>query len=496
MKKIYKIVYICILFFVVTASLQAQCTFTTSVPYYEGFHGITTPSPLPQCWSTLGQAATSTTPVNKYAYFYYTPAGSNYFFTQGVQLNSGVNYSVSVWHIINNTGTSNWTNLSILLGTSQTTTGLTTLATTPGAASSPVWVALTNTFNVSTSGIYYFVIRGTSNGLLNATHLFLDDFEVKIPCSINPVNVTVTPSSTRLCQGASFTLTASGANTYLWSTGATTSSIVISPNSSTIYNVIGTNTLTGCNSINTPTSSILVGVNPSPILSVFANAQSVCLGSAVNLIGVGANTYTWSNGITGNIISVSPSVNTIYTVTGSNAFGCFGTAVQQIVVNPLPTITIAASNSSICRLFEPFTLWATGANSFTWNSPFSTSTGSVLSIPVYTASTTFTVYGTNSNGCMNEASLFVQMLLCAGLEKINKTSLTNFFPNPVQKNLSIEGLISNSTIEISDIDCKLIYASKVEVEKTTIDLSNLTKGIYFLKIKSGNEVLMKKILKE
>jgi PKD repeat protein len=64
---------------------------------------------------------------------------------------------------------------------------------------------------------------------------------------IKTVTVTVdnTPnlmtSDTTICEGNAATLSASGANTYSWSTGATTSSIAVSPSVTTTYTVTGMN---------------------------------------------------------------------------------------------------------------------------------------------------------------------------------------------------------------------------------------------------------------
>jgi len=49
-----------------------------------------------------------------------------------------------------------------------------------------------------------------------------------------------------ICKGESVSLTAGGANTYLWSTSATSSVISIKPVTSVVYSVTGTNTLNSC----------------------------------------------------------------------------------------------------------------------------------------------------------------------------------------------------------------------------------------------------------
>lgn len=62
---------------------------------------------------------------------------------------------------------------------------------------------------------------------------------------------------TTLCNKENILLTASGASTYSWSNGATTSSTVLSPTITTIYTVTGTYSSTGCSSNKSVTLTVL-----------------------------------------------------------------------------------------------------------------------------------------------------------------------------------------------------------------------------------------------
>src|SRR5687767_1824333 len=117
------------IFLFAKGSLKAQCTSTT-VPYYEGFTTITANNQLPNCWtaSNLGSNCLTFNATNQYAAFYYSPSGVNYFYSRGIQLYTGVNYSVCMFYRTTSPGNSNWTNLSILVGTNQNPTGLVQVA--------------------------------------------------------------------------------------------------------------------------------------------------------------------------------------------------------------------------------------------------------------------------------------------------------------------------------------------------------------------------------
>ncbi|MCZ8286479.1 MAG: T9SS type A sorting domain-containing protein, partial [Bacteroidia bacterium] len=90
-------------------------------------------------------------------------------------------------------------------------------------------------------------------------------------------SLTVVSSPTATCNGLSAQLSVSGANSYTWSTGATTPAISVSPTITTTYSVTGVRSSTGCR--NTATTSIAiyncVGIENlatnEPVLSIYPN---------------------------------------------------------------------------------------------------------------------------------------------------------------------------------------------------------------------------------
>ena len=98
-----------------------------------------------------------------------------------------------------------------------------------------------------------------------------------------------------ICLGQSTNLTAAGGSTYVWSTGATSTSVSVSPTDTTSYSVIGTDA-NGCIGYDT----IGVIVNPLPV--VFAgNDTAYCAGDSVTLSASGASTYMWNNGVVNGV---------------------------------------------------------------------------------------------------------------------------------------------------------------------------------------------------
>ncbi|MBI3520704.1 MAG: hypothetical protein HY062_15305, partial [Bacteroidetes bacterium] len=163
--------------------------------------------------------------------------------------------------------------------------------------------------------------------------------------TVIPSTFTITPTLSSICIGQSTTLTASPSSSYSWNpVGLTSNTIVVSPTVTTIYTVSRTTTLTGCSD----TRTVQVTVNPTPTLSV--NSPTICVGTSTYATASGADTYSWSTGATLNFTYVTPTVTTIYTVTGTSTLtGCSNTKTVMVTVNPLPSGTLTPNGSiSLC----------------------------------------------------------------------------------------------------------------------------------------------------
>lgn len=86
------------------------------------------------------------------------------------------------------------------------------------------------------------------------------DSIITLHLTINPIPSVTISGNTQINAGNSTTLTANGASTYVWSTGETTTSITVSPNTNTSYSVTGT-TQYGC----TASATTTVHVNTTSV---------------------------------------------------------------------------------------------------------------------------------------------------------------------------------------------------------------------------------------
>jgi gliding motility-associated-like protein len=223
--------------------------------------------------------------------------------------------------------------------------------------------------------------------------------------TVNPLP-TITVNSPSICNGSTASLTAAGGTTYNWTASATLSgtsgaTVTANPTATTTYTVTGTNA-NGCK--NTATS--IVTVNPLPTITV--NNATICSGATATLTAAGGTSYSWSPGLsstTGTSVTASPTATTTYTVTGTNANNCVNTAISIVTVNPLPVVTV--NNATICTGTSA-TLTAAGATTYNWSPSTNlapTTGASVTASP--TATITYTVTGTDGNGCKNTATSIV-----------------------------------------------------------------------------------------
>ncbi len=215
--------------------------------------------------------------------------------------------------------------------------------------------------------------------------------------TVNPspiVNANTTAST--VCFGMDITLTGSGnALTYSWSGGAQNGVPFIPPLTAIAYTVTGTSS-NGCSS----TSTTPITVNPLPVISANSSADPVCAGTSVILSGSGsAITYSWNSGIVNGQAFIPATGTTTYSVTGTDANNCSAVATIAMVVNALPFVTANASSDTVCKGAN-VTLNGGNALSYSWSGGVQNG----KAFPLLNSSS-YTVTGTDVNGCSATASL-------------------------------------------------------------------------------------------
>jgi hypothetical protein len=269
-------------------------------------------------------------------------------------------------------------------------TGAATMIATGDAPFTYTWAPVGGNAAIAsglTAGIYTCVTTN-SCGLTATQTVAITEPATALTASTTAINV--------LCNGGnsgSATLTASGgtgAYTYSWSTGATSSVIINQTAGVKNYTVMDANNCvsTGSVSIAQPTAALSTSINIS--------ANSICEGSTATLTagaagGSGTLNYTWVSGPTSTLFVVSPTTTSVYTLNVTDGNNCSTSSSITITVNALPTIGV--NSGSICS-GQNFTIVPTGAAGGT----YTISGGSSIVSP--TTTTTYSVIGTSSLGCV------------------------------------------------------------------------------------------------
>ncbi len=257
------------------------------------------------------------------------------------------------------------------------------------------------THTVSPTVTTKYIVTGTETA---TTCTDIDSVTITVN-SLPIVQANAAPNDS-LCLGESLTLTGSGASTYTWDNSVTDGSVFTPTLGSVNYEVTGTD-------VNNCTNSTVINVTVFSLPTITASASpsgTICSGDQVILSGLGGVSYVWdSSGVDIGIVDgglFTPSVGSNnFTVTGTDANGCSGTAVQAVTVNPLPTVGISSSagGQALCE-GDSVQLSATGnAQSYSWNNGvvdgvyFTPTSGTSL----------YTVTATSANQCVATAMISV-----------------------------------------------------------------------------------------
>ncbi len=234
-----------------------------------------------------------------------------------------------------------------------------------------------NTLTVSTQGSYAVTVTDvngcTATASFNVTTNNLPD-----------VNIG---GSTSFCAGGNTTISVPAGFTYLWSpNGETTNSINVT--TAGTYGVTVTDA-NGC----TDSDEVIVTEQSTLTLNVTGDLN-ICENESATLdLGTNYPTILWSpGGETTQVITVNPTMTSVYTVEVTDMNGCTGSTLVEVIVNsPVPPTILNAQD--ICP-GESITLDAgTGYIDYTW------SDGSLNQTTVISAAGMYSVTVTDGNGC-------------------------------------------------------------------------------------------------
>jgi hypothetical protein len=334
--------------------------------------------------------------------------------------------------------------------------------------------------NVQTPTIAVTLTTTTFYGVTGSNSLGCTASTV-VAVNVNPLPVlSITSSTNNACEGAQVVLTASGGQGYQWSGGGTGNTNTINPTVSGPHFVSGTSSLNCANS-----ASILITVQPGPQLSVTPSSPTLCTGQSVLLQASGtAISYLWDNTHQFSAYTVTPSINTTYTVTGIAPNTCKRTIAVTVTVHATPVVGVSADRPRICK-GETAVLTATGAPAYAWTGPGTNSSvaSSVALSPVVNAS--FVVTGTSPQGCTAKAAITVTVSSCNGLDEFTPGQPVLIFPNPSSGAFTVKAGTAMDLALINSCGQLIREFSLNENAGHTFVIDGLPAGIYFITGNAG-----------
>ncbi|MCE3227469.1 MAG: hypothetical protein K0S32_2020 [Bacteroidetes bacterium] len=221
-------------------------------------------------------------------------------------------------------------------------------------------------------------------------------------------------STGNVCETQSLTLSASGGTAYTWSgpAGFVSFASVINIASANAamtgtYTIVGTDA-NGC--VNSTTLAQIVNPNPVPVVI----GDNSCMNDILYLAASGGSSYQWAgpNGFTSNlqnpqITGVQFGNAGVYTCTVTAAGGCVATSTAFCTVYNNPNIGFTGA-TELCK-GATFQWVGTGGIIYKWLGTFGEikqgNSFTVSSVSQHLQST-YTVVGTDGNGCSNKAVIY------------------------------------------------------------------------------------------
>ncbi|MBE0662500.1 MAG: T9SS type A sorting domain-containing protein [Bacteroidales bacterium] len=241
-----------------------------------------------------------------------------------------------------------------------------------------------------------------------------------------------------------------------------------------------------------------------------SNPVTLCEGNSAQLYanavgGSGNYTYTWTPATTLNSSTVpnpiaNPAVTTAYSVTVNDGTNV-ATADYTMIVNEAPVVNLG--NDTIICVNHSIMLDATIPNGFSYLwMPGGQTTPTILvdSTGVGIGVQTYSVTVFDINGCMADASISVTFDACTFIADFSSDLSVLVYPNPAASSLNIglQGKASNVSFTLLNHHGQVVFGNVVGnlagTSNYQINVSNYAKGIYYLRLNTEKDVLIRKII--
>ncbi len=323
---------------------------------------------------------------------------------------------------------------------------------------------------------------------VEVTNIYGCSFSDIINVDVVPIPLVELGADISFCDGGSVVFDATNPDcNYLWSTGETTSTIIVSD--AGIYSVIVSNIL-GCSQID----EVEVGIYASPVVDLGPDIISCDNVELILDATTPLCTYAWNTGETTETITADESGTYIVIVT--NSFSCTDTDEVLIELLEAPVIEFILPET-ICSDVEPFELTASPAGGAYSGDGVSDNIFDPFTAGLGTHSITYTY--TDDNGCTSVSIQEIEVTICQAIDNIIPKVMINIYPIPAISDITIS--ISNAEdverIEIFDLLGNRIISEQVNgvVEMELFyNISDIPSGTYIVQIIARNCIYSEQLI--
>ena len=351
--------------------------------------------------------------------------------------------------------------------------------------------AVTSTITASTVGQYFATMIGP-NGCAGYTD------------TVDVTNLSVSLSTTgySLCNPNAYPVLDAGSGYYIYNwifngnVIDTVSSITANYPGDYFVTIIDEN---GCS---TTSDTITIYLNNFAFNVNSIGTDSICQPSGQVVIDAGTSyfSYNWNTGAITQQITVNSTGS--YTVDVMDMNGCQGTSNPFIVNNIVNTSSISGLSNVLLNDIETYLVIQNPTSTYNWGL-----TGGVLQSGLGTNSVdvlwntagqgSIYVIETDVNGCIGDTvSLAVTVTQPSGLKEVVALHIS-IYPNPFTEStiVSIPNIKSNYTLTLYDVTGQKVL-EKEDLSERTYELERglLSKGIYFLEIKTEESKQFKRVV--
>ncbi len=364
-----------------------------------------------------------------------------------------------------------------------TASGASTYAWLPGAQTTTI-------ITVNPTGNTTYTVTGTTGACSSSKTI--------------TINVSTTPTiatsitNTTICNGKSVVASVTGATSYTWLPSGSGNTSTLTPPSTTIYTVTGAN-----GSCVSAPKTFTVNVNANPTINntvTNATCFGLCNGAMTVTASGGSSPYMYSL-VQGTPICAATTCTSLcagnYTMIVTDANGC-STNSNILITQPTQLVATISNTNATCSsctdgAASVFATGGTPSYSYSWTPlALTTPNASSLAVGCYTATVT------DGNGCSAIQTTCISFGTSVSQIQ-NATSNLSIYPNPSNGLFTISNAIVTEKLDVlvtNAIGQTILSETVKNTAQLQIDLSKMSRGIYYLKASTNEGIKLFKLILE